>query len=250
MGFWLCVVAMFIAGVIEYSRKLYVPHYAAGQGGYINPEAYENRSPCINVVEYNPAAFQTYWQYQRYSEGIANTYTPTTNYDPTHGPPAHCSQTCGDMWLYPADVESSHPHDVFKLNETCISCSNLPQRSEMSVLWQIPQFFLIGSAEVLSSVSSMEFFYSQTPASFRSVVSSFSLSTTALGSLFVIPLVYIVNVNPEHKWVTSDLNFGHLDWFFWLLACLMVVNIVLLRFISSGFIYLNDKIIEDTIREA
>ena len=120
----------------------------------------------------------------------------------------------------------------------------------MSVLWQIPQFFLIGTAEVLSSVSSMEFFYSQTPASFRSLMSSFSLSATALGSLFVIPLVYVVNANPNAAWVTPDLDDGHLDWFFFLLALLMVVNIGVLGWISNDFEYLNDKSIEDTIRNA
>ena len=250
MGFWLCVIAMFLAGIIEFSRKQYVPHYGAGQGGYTNKDAYNNRSPCINAIEYDPAAYQTYWQYGRYQQGLARSYSVTQGYDPTQGPPAHCDQTCDHTWLYPVNIEMSRPHDVLKLNDSCISCDNLPQKSTMSVLWQIPQFFLIGSAEVLSSVSSMEFFYSQTPASFRSVVSSFSLSTTALGSLFVIPLVYLVNANPQQRWVTADLNFGHLDWFFYLLACLMVINIFILRYIGSGFVYLSDKDIEDRIKSA
>jgi peptide/histidine transporter 3/4 len=87
---------------------------------------------------------------------------------------------------------------------------------------------LIGAAEVLSSVSSMEFFYGQTPAAFRSIVSSFNLLTTAFGSLLVIPLVYLVNSNPSNQWVTPDLNYGHLDWFFFLLAAMMMFNIAVL----------------------
>ncbi len=96
----------------------------------------------------------------------------------------------------------------------------------------------------------MEFFYSQTPSSFRSVMSSFSLSTTAGGSLLVIPLVYIVNANPKQMWVTADLDNGHLDWFFYLLAGLMVLNIGVLHRISQGYIYLDDRAIEDKIRNA
>ena len=96
----------------------------------------------------------------------------------------------------------------------------------------------------------MEFFYSQTPASFRSVISSFNLSTTAMGSLLVIPLVYLANANPRQKWVTADLDNGHLDWFFFLLAALMMVNIAVLHRISKGYQYLDDKSIEELIHEA
>ncbi len=250
LGFVLCVVAMLLAGIVEAARKVNTPRHAFGEGGYNNPVALDNISPCVNAVEYNPSAYETYWQFQRYSDGKANSYMHTEGYDPTTGPPSHCWQTCDYTWLYPSNIEYSRPDDVLKLNTSCIACDNVPQKSSMSVLWQIPQFFLIGTAEVLSSVSSMEFFYSQTPASFRSVMSSFSLSTTAMGSLLVIPLVYIVNANPRQKWVTADLDDGHLDWFFYLLATLMLVNIAVLHKISGGYQYLDDKAIEDRIRNA
>lgn len=50
---------------------------------------------------------------------------------------------------------------------------------------------------------------------------------TALGSWLIIPLLYIVNSGGSGKeWVPVNIDDGHLDWYFFLLAALMVVNLV------------------------
>lgn len=80
---------------------------------------------------------------------------------------------------------------------TCISCDNIPQMSNISVFWQIFQFVLIGISEIMASITSLEFFYSQAPTVMRSVTQSLNLATSALGSFIVIPILLMVNANPS-----------------------------------------------------
>ncbi|TQE00946.1 hypothetical protein C1H46_013486 [Malus baccata] len=111
----------------------------------------------------------------------------------------------------------------------------------MSVFWQVPQYFLIGAAEVFKVIGQLEFFYDQAPDAMRSLCSALSLSTIALGNYFNSILVTIVtkmttkNGNPE--WIPNNLNYGHLDYFFWLLAVLSVLNLGVYLFIAKWYTY-------------
>lgn len=53
----------------------------------------------------------------------------------------------------------------------------------VSVLWQVPQIFLITLAEVLVSVESLNFFYSRAPAEAKAAVSALSLLTVSFGDI-------------------------------------------------------------------
>ncbi|KAM1205239.1 hypothetical protein ACFX2G_006167 [Malus domestica] len=111
----------------------------------------------------------------------------------------------------------------------------------MSVFWQVPQYFLIGAAEVFKVIGQLEFFYDQAPDAMRSLCSALSLSTIALGNYFNSILVTIVtkmttkNGNPG--WIPNNLNYGHLDYFFWLLAVLSVLNLGVYLFIAKWYTY-------------
>ncbi|PQP94341.1 protein NRT1/ PTR FAMILY 8.2-like [Prunus yedoensis var. nudiflora] len=111
----------------------------------------------------------------------------------------------------------------------------------MSVFWQVPQYFLIGAAEVFTFIGQLEFFYDQAPDAMRSLCSALSLSTVALGNYFNSILVTIVthtttkNKNPG--WIPNNLNYGHLDYFFWLLAVLSVLNLGAYLLISKWYTY-------------
>jgi hypothetical protein len=63
------------------------------------------------------------------------------------------------------------------------------------------------------------------------------LATTALGSFIVIPLLYLVNANPNDKWVPTNLDDGHLDYYFFLLAGLMCISIALLYYLAKDYEY-------------
>lgn len=100
----------------------------------------------------------------------------------------------------------------------------------LSILWQIPQYFLVGAAEVFTFIGQLEYFYDQSPDAMRSLCSAFSLLTTALGnylSSFILTVVmYFTTRGGNIGWIPDNLNQGHLDYFFWLLAGLSFLNLL------------------------
>ncbi|KAH9794239.1 hypothetical protein WN944_011346 [Citrus x changshan-huyou] len=101
----------------------------------------------------------------------------------------------------------------------------------ISIFWQIPQYFLLGAAEVCTFIGQLEFFYDQSPDAMRSLCSALSLLTTALGnylSSFILTVVtYFTTAGGKTGWIPDNLNKGHLDYFFWLLAGLSIFNMLL-----------------------
>ncbi|KAL6867543.1 hypothetical protein ACP4OV_015567 [Aristida adscensionis] len=98
----------------------------------------------------------------------------------------------------------------------------------MSILWQIPQYFLVGAAEVFTNIGQLEFFYDQGPDAMRSLCSAFALVTTSIGSyISSIILTLVSNFTTQGGdpgWIPDNLNEGHLDRFFLLIAGISVVN--------------------------
>ncbi|KAK9666743.1 hypothetical protein RND81_14G207800 [Saponaria officinalis] len=111
----------------------------------------------------------------------------------------------------------------------------------LSIFWQIPQYFLIGCAEVFTFIGQLEFFYDQAPDAMRSLCSALSLTTVALGNYLSSLLVTIVtDVSTRHGklgWIPDNLNRGHLDYFFWLLAILSVLNFLIYLWIAKCYTY-------------
>lgn len=111
----------------------------------------------------------------------------------------------------------------------------------MSIFWQIPQYFLIGCAEVFTFIGQLEFFYDQAPDAMRSMCSALSLTTVALGNYLSTVLVTIVtNVttrNGSLGWIPDNLNRGHLDYFYWLLAILSLLNFFVYLWIAKYYNY-------------
>ncbi|KAF3944033.1 hypothetical protein CMV_029460 [Castanea mollissima] len=111
----------------------------------------------------------------------------------------------------------------------------------MSIFWQVPQYFLIGCAEVFTFIGQLEFFYEQAPDATRSLCSALSLTTVALGNYLSALLVTIVTkVSTRHGkpgWIPDNLNYGRLDYFFWLLSVLSVLNLGVFLVIAKWYTY-------------
>ncbi|KAA8543773.1 hypothetical protein F0562_022050 [Nyssa sinensis] len=111
----------------------------------------------------------------------------------------------------------------------------------MSIFWQVPQYFLIGLAEVFTFIGQLEFFYEQAPDSMRSLCSALSLTTVALGnylsSLLVTIVTNISTRNGKPGWIPDNLNYGHLHYFFWLLAVLSVLNLGVFLLVAKWYTY-------------
>ncbi|VVA25435.1 Hypothetical predicted protein, partial [Prunus dulcis] len=111
----------------------------------------------------------------------------------------------------------------------------------MSIFWQVPQYFIIGCAEVFTFIGQLEFFYEQAPDAMRSLCSALSLTTAALGSYLSTMLVNIVTDvstrDGKAGWIPDNLNYGHLHYFFWLLACLSVMNLLFYLLVARWYTY-------------
>ncbi|CAK9139431.1 unnamed protein product [Ilex paraguariensis] len=111
----------------------------------------------------------------------------------------------------------------------------------MSIFWQVPQYFIIGCAEVFTFVGQLEFFYEQAPDAMRSLCSALSLTTVALGqylsSLLVTIVTKISTRDGKLGWIPDNLNYGHVHYFFWLLAVLSVLNFGVYLLVAKWYTY-------------
>eukprot|EP01018_Ginkgo_biloba_P034270 Gb_22320 [translate_table: standard] len=127
-------------------------------------------------------------------------------------------------------LELVRKHNYYELD-------NIP----MSIFWQIPQYFLIGAAEVFTFIGQLEFFYDQAPDAMRSLCSALSLTTVALGNylstLLVTIITHITTRHGKKGWIPNNLNYGHLHYFFWLLAILSVLNFLVYLLIAQWYTY-------------
>lgn len=115
------------------------------------------------------------------------------------------------------------------------------QTVPISIFYQVPQYFLIGAAEVFTNIGQMEFFYGQAPDAMRSLCSALQLTTNALGSyvssLTLIIVTKITTSNGSIGWVPDNLNRGHLDYYFWLLSVLSLINFFVYLWLAKRYTY-------------
>uniref|UniRef100_R7W5G8 Peptide transporter PTR2 n=1 Tax=Aegilops tauschii TaxID=37682 RepID=R7W5G8_AEGTA len=99
-----------------------------------------------------------------------------------------------------------------------------------SVLWQAPQYALVGVGEVLTTIGQLDFFYGQAPAAMKTVCTALALLAVAAGgylSSFLLTAVqWATATGGAPGWIPDDLNEGHLDRFFWMMAGLGCLNLL------------------------
>ncbi|KAL0416873.1 UNVERIFIED_CONTAM: protein NRT1/ PTR FAMILY 2.11 [Sesamum latifolium] len=100
--------------------------------------------------------------------------------------------------------------------------------SSMSALWLVPQLFLGGLAEAFCAIGQVEFFYKQFPENMRSIAGSFFFCGMAVANYvngFLISVVHrATEGSSTGNWLPEDLNKGRLDYFYYLVAALCVLN--------------------------
>lgn len=100
--------------------------------------------------------------------------------------------------------------------------------SSLSIFWQIPQYVLIGASEVFMYVGQLEFFNAQTPDGLKSFGSALCMTSISLGnyvSSFLVSIVMKISKRDHMPgWIPGNLNKGHLDRFYFLLAALTMID--------------------------
>ncbi|XVF09157.1 hypothetical protein REPUB_Repub07fG0067500 [Reevesia pubescens] len=101
--------------------------------------------------------------------------------------------------------------------------------SSLSAMWLIPQLTLVGFSEAFTVIALIEFYYKQFPENMRSIAGSFGfigLAITNYLNSFLISVIHkITEGAPTGDWLAEDLNKGKLDYFYYLVAALEVLNL-------------------------
>ncbi|KAM0896069.1 hypothetical protein ACQ4PT_023441 [Festuca glaucescens] len=109
----------------------------------------------------------------------------------------------------------------------------------MSAFWLVPQFALMGLAEAFGVIGELEFFYTELPKSMASFSMALLYMALGVGNLVNSFIVKVVDEASSRggrtSWLSSDLNAGHYDYYYWLLACLGAMNFV--YFLSCAWAY-------------
>lgn len=109
----------------------------------------------------------------------------------------------------------------------------------LSIFWQVPQYLLVGITEILTYIAQTEFFYEESPNAMRSLCSALLLLSLSLGyylsSFILTVLTYFTRNDGKGGWITDNLNEGHLDYYFWLLACLSFLNLLVFVVCAKKF---------------
>nr|GMD22183.1 protein NRT1/ PTR FAMILY 1.2-like [Ipomoea batatas] len=111
--------------------------------------------------------------------------------------------------------------------------------SKMSILWVVPQYALMGIAVGSNAVAENQFFISEFPRSMSTIASCLYALGYSLGSLLASLLMSSISelsrLSGNGSWISSDINQGHYDYFYWVLAGLSMVNFLLFLICSWSY---------------
>ncbi|KAL2516185.1 Protein NRT1/PTR FAMILY 1.2 [Forsythia ovata] len=100
----------------------------------------------------------------------------------------------------------------------------------MSAMWLIPQNILSGLAEAFNAIGQTEFYYSEFPKSMSSIASSlFGVGMAIANLLASVVLSSVDNLTRsqgKESWVSSNINKGHYEYYYWLLAIMTFTNLI------------------------
>ncbi|CAN6299915.1 unnamed protein product [Urochloa humidicola] len=101
----------------------------------------------------------------------------------------------------------------------------------LSILWQGPVYLVHGAASVFGAIGLTEFFYDEAPVTMRSLCAALGQLATATGSYlssFILSIIAVATTRGgKPGWIPDNLNEGHLDYFFWMMAALSFLNLAI-----------------------
>ncbi|XP_074570504.1 protein NRT1/ PTR FAMILY 5.6-like [Curcuma longa] len=115
------------------------------------------------------------------------------------------------------------------------------QGRNVSLLWLVPQFFILGIGDGFALVGLQEYFYEQVPDGMRSLGIAFYLSVLGIPNFICSLLITIVDritsKGSNGSWFAKDVNDSRLDLYYWLLTAISAVNLCAYVYIAKGYSY-------------
>ncbi|KAL3368212.1 hypothetical protein AABB24_009205 [Solanum stoloniferum] len=116
----------------------------------------------------------------------------------------------------------------------------------ITFFWIAFQYLFLGSADLFVLAGLLEFCFSEAPVSMRSLATSLSWASLAIGYYLSSVIVSIVNrvtgISTNKPWLSgSNLNHYHLDRFYWLMCILSALNFMHYLFWATKYKYASVK---------
>ncbi|KAK6140856.1 hypothetical protein DH2020_025388 [Rehmannia glutinosa] len=110
---------------------------------------------------------------------------------------------------------------------------------QMSALWLVPQYCLTGFAEASNSIAQIEFYFTEFPRSMSSLASTLQDIGMSLAN-FVASLILnsvdrISKEGGHESWISSNINKGHYDYYYLVLAGLSMANLIYFIVCSKAY---------------
>ncbi|CAN6839068.1 unnamed protein product [Brassica oleracea] len=105
----------------------------------------------------------------------------------------------------------------------------------LSAMWLSPYMILGGISEAFLAIAQNEFLYSELPKSMSSVATTLSGLGLAASSIVSSWIITVVDIATCRSWITEDIDEGHLDYYYWLVAALSLLNVLYFVWCSKGY---------------
>ncbi|KVI05357.1 Major facilitator superfamily domain, general substrate transporter [Cynara cardunculus var. scolymus] len=110
------------------------------------------------------------------------------------------------------------------------------------VFWLVPQYVLHGVAEAFISIGHLEFMYDQAPESMRSTATALFWLAISAGNYMSTLLVTMIHKFSQgsdgSNWLPdNNLNKGKLEYFYWIITALQVLNLVYYLFCAKFYTF-------------
>ncbi|GAB4839931.1 hypothetical protein Ancab_020641 [Ancistrocladus abbreviatus] len=129
----------------------------------------------------------------------------------------------------------------FEHKRRALANSNYNAVEPPLVLWLSPQLILLGFAKAFNLIRQIELYNQQFPENMRSIATSLFYCTAAganyLSSLVVSLVHGLTGRNGKLDWLTNDINQGRVDYFYYLLVGLGVINLVYFVLCARNYRY-------------
>ncbi|XVE81599.1 hypothetical protein DITRI_Ditri15bG0077900 [Diplodiscus trichospermus] len=123
----------------------------------------------------------------------------------------------------------------------------------MSVMWLLPQYVVMGVAESLSTLGQFEFYHREFPKTMSSIGNSLFFLSLAVAHILSSALFNIVNESTSRdgkpSWVADNITEARFDKYYWRLAGLSTVNLFYYIFCCRSYGSTSDIVDEGYVSE-
>jgi len=107
----------------------------------------------------------------------------------------------------------------------------ITEPNSISIFWQLPQIMTITAGEIMFSITSLKFAFSQAPESMKAVIMAISLLTNAIGNAITLLLTLAL----EGVFAYDELAYN-----FFLFAGLMILDMIILAWMAKRYQYIDN----------